>query len=553
MSPSRPLLLILLFIVQTGASLHAQTEQGSTQPIRKWIVTLDADVTKFYSDFVDNRFSNGGALSVKHHLLSLPDDQAIYGAIMLGNYDLQWRATKEFLAVNDTSVVHPGEINRTYIAPIQFLAFWKTAIGSRAELFLGTGLEFAYFSPQNERGYALPRQQERYGNWTIGIPVSAQFEYILSDNLALNLHAAYHATFSDYLDNYSVAAHADTYLTAGLGISYFFPAATTDSDYDGISNEDERSKTHTDPFNPDTDNDGLNDREEIIAKTHPLLPDTDGDGLRDGEEVHRWGTNPLSGDTDGDGLGDMQETVRGTSPTLADTDSDGLNDRVEVSRGTDPLRADTDNDGIPDGLETTSSPLIRDTDGDGVPDGEESALSLRQTDEDFDSDGLYDGVELRIGTDPKRPDTDNDGATDYAEHYALMTDPRNPDSDGDGVPDGSDPTPLEKTQLNPVRDVEWNLTDIFKREDKVDELSKNFILLLHLIRSAPRTMLSGITITVYGGDAMTAMTRKVNLEAFVQKMTQSWLIPPVLFESEVTAKRGLDAHLLYEWNPAFTR
>lgn len=49
----------------------------------------------------------------------------------------------------------------------------------------------------------------------------------------------------------------------------------------------------TDPLNPDTDVDGLDDGSEVnIFFTNPLLPDTDGDGLSDGDEVFTHATNP---------------------------------------------------------------------------------------------------------------------------------------------------------------------------------------------------------------------------------------------------------------------
>lgn len=58
-----------------------------------------------------------------------------------------------------------------------------------------------------------------------------------------------------------------------------------DSDYDGLTDEEEKS-LGTDPNNVDSDADGLFDREEAkIFKTSPLIPDTDGDGYKDGEEV----------------------------------------------------------------------------------------------------------------------------------------------------------------------------------------------------------------------------------------------------------------------------
>ncbi|MBP5226285.1 MAG: hypothetical protein J6336_02765, partial [Kiritimatiellae bacterium] len=114
----------------------------------------------------------------------------------------------------------------------------------------------------------------------------------------------------------------------------------------------------TDPADPDSDGDGLEDGEELALGTDPLDPDTDGDGLEDGEEVS-LGTDPLDPDTDSEGLDDEEEVTLGTDPLLPDTDGDGLTDAEEVALGTDPLDPDTDNDGIPDGTEAgLATPLF---------------------------------------------------------------------------------------------------------------------------------------------------------------------------------------------------
>ena len=94
----------------------------------------------------------------------------------------------------------------------------------------------------------------------------------------------------------------------------------------------------TDPLNPDSDGDGLNDGAEFIIGTNPDSADTDGDTLTDGQEVNTYGSNPLIEDTDGDGLSDGDEvTIYGTDPTNPDTDGDGINDGEEVANGSDPL------------------------------------------------------------------------------------------------------------------------------------------------------------------------------------------------------------------------
>ncbi|MFA6393428.1 MAG: CAP domain-containing protein [Patescibacteria group bacterium] len=70
------------------------------------------------------------------------------------------------------------------------------------------------------------------------------------------------------------------------------PAPEKDSDADGIPDSLEE-ELGTDPFNADTDGDGLRDYEEaFVYGTNPNNPDTDGDGIPDGREV-KAGTNPL--------------------------------------------------------------------------------------------------------------------------------------------------------------------------------------------------------------------------------------------------------------------
>jgi hypothetical protein len=88
----------------------------------------------------------------------------------------------------------------------------------------------------------------------------------------------------------------------------------------------------------DADNDGLSDEQERVLGTAADNPDTDGDGLLDGPEVLEHGCDPLRRDTDNDFLNDWDEiNVYGTQCNNPDTDGDGLSDGSEVTQGTDPL------------------------------------------------------------------------------------------------------------------------------------------------------------------------------------------------------------------------
>jgi Tol biopolymer transport system component/uncharacterized membrane protein len=121
-----------------------------------------------------------------------------------------------------------------------------------------------------------------------------------------------------------------------------------DSDGDALTNQRE-AEIQTDPFNPDTDIDGLMDGEEVFQTgTNPLNADSDADGLKDGDEV-RLRTNPLNADTDADSSRDGDEVRLGTNPLIPDTDSDGLIDGGETPPCPDPLNPDSDGDGLIDG------------------------------------------------------------------------------------------------------------------------------------------------------------------------------------------------------------
>jgi len=100
--------------------------------------------------------------------------------------------------------------------------------------------------------------------------------------------------------------------------------------------------------------------------------------LSDFDEVFVYYTDPFNEDSDGDGLSDFDETnASSSSPSSADTDGDGLTDQEELDLGTDPANADDDGDGMPDGWEASNGldPKVaasdRDSDGDGMTDFEE--------------------------------------------------------------------------------------------------------------------------------------------------------------------------------------
>lgn len=201
------------------------------------------------------------------------------------------------------------------------------------------------------------------------------------------------------------------------------------------------NKYGTDATNPDSDNDGLLDGDEVfIYATDPTDTDSDNDTLLDGDEVTTYATNPADNDTDGDGIYDNQELFTYfTDPLNIDSDNDGLADGWELSVGTSPLDNDTDDDNQYDGWEVLYDldPLVNDADNDA------------------DNDGLINIAEFYLKTNPSSDDTDEDDLTDSQEVNTYFTNPLSEDSDNDGMTDGWE----VKYTLNPIVDDADNDTD----------------------------------------------------------------------------------------------
>lgn len=196
---------------------------------------------------------------------------------------------------------------------------------------------------------------------------------------------------SDADEIYVYATYATVWDTDGGGVGDGVEVL-----YQGTSPFDPYDDTYVPPY--DSDYDGLLDFDEPMWGADPYNPDTDGDGLYDGTEVYSYSTSPAMWDTDGGGVSDGEEVLyQGTDPLYwyddidagtRDSDSDGLYDRDETQIwGTDPFNADTDGDTLWDGAELWSygtSPTSWDSDGGGLDDGSEVFVGKNPNDSSDD-------------------------------------------------------------------------------------------------------------------------------------------------------------------------
>ena len=84
----------------------------------------------------------------------------------------------------------------------------------------------------------------------------------------------------------------------------------------------------------------VNGNKRVVAYFGDTSLDNDDDGLSDLYE-QSLGSDPFNSDSDGDGLKDGDEAnIYGSSPVLGDTDADGFDDKAEVNASTDPKNAD---------------------------------------------------------------------------------------------------------------------------------------------------------------------------------------------------------------------
>jgi hypothetical protein len=139
----------------------------------------------------------------------------------------------------------------------------------------------------------------------------------------------------------------------------------------------EEAEMGTDPLLYDTDEDGVNDKDDAYPLDPTKSKDFDGDGIAD----------EMDEDDDNDGCLDTEDVFPFDSSECLDTDNDGIGNNQDD---------DDDSDGLKDVEEETqtlTNSLLYDTDGDGVNDKDDVFPLDPNESLDSDQDGLGDNAD----------------------------------------------------------------------------------------------------------------------------------------------------------------
>jgi hypothetical protein len=181
----------------------------------------------------------------------------------------------------------------------------------------------------------------------------------------------------------------------------------SDDDEDGLANIQETNLYGTDPNNPDSDGDGVNDGEEVAEGSDPNDPNS----------------VPAPTDSDGDGIPDDADSCPNDADN--DADSDGICGDIDTC----PLDAanDADGDGVCGDVDVCPLDAANDDDGDGICGSVDNCPLDANTDQaDADIDGYGDVCD---------PDDDNDGVNDESDACPGTADGELSNTDGCSIAD----------------------------------------------------------------------------------------------------------------------
>ncbi|MGB6223589.1 MAG: chitobiase/beta-hexosaminidase C-terminal domain-containing protein [Haloferula sp.] len=247
-----------------------------------------------------------------------------------------------------------------------------------------------------------------------------RIEYFLNGNLVATLFSAPWTTAVSNLPGGDHHAFALVYDTAGVSaMSTSFsltinPFEGDDPDGDGLSTTTELNVTFSDPYNPDSDDDGMRDGYEVY---HDFPVMSKALGTVDGPDGH----------ADSDGISNLEEQAQGSGAKMAGDYFSAIDVYIGTLRWfgcrgvwytVQYWTAPTGWITVPFGFHGNDNELVFELPWitGPIPSSAFARLSFGHEDTfDFDNDGLTAAEERLYKTDPTKWDTDGDGYSDGAE------------------------------------------------------------------------------------------------------------------------------------------
>ncbi|MCB9688152.1 MAG: VCBS repeat-containing protein [Alphaproteobacteria bacterium] len=260
----------------------------------------------------------------------------------------------------------------------------------------------------------------------------------------------------------------------------------SDADGDGVYDLQDRCRTVPDPYQVDTDDDGVGDAcDEPLLEVSPVASSgrplgIRASGLIPGETVEialqvgatspgpcdpAWGGLCLDLGPAATTLGSVVANAAGVADLVTVAPAIPVNGplsvQVVVARGPggtrsakselvvlDASRLDFDADGLTDAEEARfgSDPTDIDTDGDGIGDEADTGPFLHPARADTDGDGVSDAVDVCLAGDD-RLDPDGDGVPTACDRCPAVFDPLQLDADDDGLGNACEGTVLVVDRL----------------------------------------------------------------------------------------------------------
>jgi hypothetical protein len=290
-----------------------------------------------------------------------------------------------------------------------------------------------------------------------------------------------------------------------------------DADGDGLTNEQEALNL-TDPYKPDTDQDGLSDgfevnvvMPEMAANNRAILPttwDSDADFISDYDEwyeVHHQkpaNVTYLGGalpqfigasyfDFDADGINNPDDPVPESPSNFSGLNSNNWgasalldDDYDQIANWWDPVANNAFNPSSTNGSDWYGIAAISDNDGDGTLNWWDATPNPIVPPPDSDGDGLLDSEDpVQYGDQNYSPnngqawpgtsanaDNDSDGTLNWWDVTPNAAEPP-PDSDGDGLLDSVDPVLYGDQNYSQFNGLNWPGTSALGNADGDDVLN----------------------------------------------------------------------------------